>query len=314
MDKNDFKNIIIERLPDSDCEVIEYTASRQPCKILCNKCKREFSRSRADSFLQRARDGFTDVCKWCETNSDRANKHNNLVNKLQTLNPNIECLNTQFKNSKESIQFHCKQCDTIFTKTPAAYLNVPKCPFCEQERIYKLDIDVIKKRTQSIWSDEYTVLSNEYNGKRHSSNRILVKHNVCGFCWSVNVFNFLQKGKGCPKCAASKPEKEIRKWLENNNFSFEEQKVINYKNHNFRFDFCITINGQIKMLEYHGNQHFIPVSIWGGEEGLKKQQLYDSLKEEYCKKNNIELIILKDGITPLLNDELAQRLRGQAIE
>lgn len=261
MNKEDFKNIILKRLPNSDCEVVEYTASRQPCKIICNKCKREFNRSRADSFLQRARDGFTDVCRYCEKNSDKNFMHNNLVNKLQILNSNIECLNTRFENRQEKIQFHCKKCDTIFIKSPAAYIVTPKCPFCEQQTNYRLDIDTIRKRNGLIWGNEYTILSDEYHGKRHNSNMILVKHNICGFCWSVNVFNFLQKKKGCPRCAASKPEKIIRKWLEDNDFSFEEQKVINYENHNFRFDFYLNINGITKIIEYNGLQHYKPIEI-----------------------------------------------------
>ena len=312
MTKDEFKQIILERLPESDCEIKTFTASRQPCVIICNNCKRELSKTRADSFLQRARSGFKNVCNFCDSSSERNVKRNILINKIQTSNPLIKCLDFNFKNIKQPVNFYCSKCNIVFSKSPSAYLDTPKCPNCEQQRVYKLNIDIIKRRCKEIWGNEYTVLSDDYRGNRHSNNKIMVKHNKCGFCWSIEVFNFLQKKKGCPRCDASKPEKEIRKWLEENNYNFDEQKVISYAGHNFRFDFYIHINNNIiKIIEYNGPQHYYAIDKYGGEEELKKQQLYDSLKAEYCERNNIELIILSGDVSSLLTYELAQRLNSQ---
>lgn len=43
-------------------------------------------------------------------------------------------------------------------------------------------------------------------------------------------------------------------------------------------------------IEYQGQQHYIPIKHWGGEEGLKQRQLSDKRKIELCKKNNYTLI------------------------
>ena len=44
-------------------------------------------------------------------------------------------------------------------------------------------------------------------------------------------------------------------------------------------------------IEYNGKQHYEqPKGNWGS---IEKIQKYDNLKKEYCKKNNIPLIIIK---------------------
>ena len=61
-----------------------------------------------------------------------------------------------------------------------------------------------------------------------------------------------------------------------------------------RFDFAVfDDDGDIDFLiQYQGIQHYKPKSKFGGMTGLKKQQFYDMRKREYCKKHNINLILI----------------------
>ena len=61
-----------------------------------------------------------------------------------------------------------------------------------------------------------------------------------------------------------------------------------------RFDFAVfDDNGDIDFLiEYQGIQHYQPKSKFGGIAGLRKQQYYDMLKRDYCKKHNIPLVLI----------------------
>lgn len=43
-------------------------------------------------------------------------------------------------------------------------------------------------------------------------------------------------------------------------------------------------------IECDGQQHFNPVSVFGGKEAFRKQQQNDEIKNQYCKDNNITLI------------------------
>ena len=57
------------------------------------------------------------------------------------------------------------------------------------------------------------------------------------------------------------------------------------------FDFGVYENDKILyLIEFQGIQHYQAVDIFGGEEQFQLQCKYDSLKEEYCKKNKIPLI------------------------
>jgi hypothetical protein len=42
-------------------------------------------------------------------------------------------------------------------------------------------------------------------------------------------------------------------------------------------------------IEYQGDQHFLPIPFFGGEEGLKQRLILDSRKEKLCHENNCKL-------------------------
>ena len=65
----------------------------------------------------------------------------------------------------------------------------------------------------------------------------------------------------------------------------------------------------ILILEYDGEQHFKSVDYFGGKEELRDTQYRDSLKDKYCKENNIPFIRFnykqsENDITDLLLKQL----------
>ena len=80
--------------------------------------------------------------------------------------------------------------------------------------------------------------------------------------------------------------------------NFKEQysfpDLIGQGGHALRFDFAVfDDNDQLEFLiQYQGIQHYKPKSVFGGMSGLRKQQYYDMQKREYCKKNNIKLVLI----------------------
>ena len=70
-------------------------------------------------------------------------------------------------------------------------------------------------------------------------------------------------------------------------YSFDDCK---YKN-KLKCDFAVLRNGKVDFLiEYDGQQHFTPISIFGGVEAFNQTIIRDQIKDEYCKKNNINLL------------------------
>lgn len=46
-------------------------------------------------------------------------------------------------------------------------------------------------------------------------------------------------------------------------------------------------------IEFDGQQHYISIDRWGGDNGLKTRQIRDEIKNKYCENNNIILIRIK---------------------
>ena len=90
-------------------------------------------------------------------------------------------------------------------------------------------------------------------------------------------------------------ENYVKTILENMNVEFQPQYTFDdCKNaYVLRFDFGIIHNGELLgLIEYDGKQHFEPVEFFGGEEGFRKTQKRDKIKNTYCQVHNIPLLRL----------------------
>ena len=62
-----------------------------------------------------------------------------------------------------------------------------------------------------------------------------------------------------------------------------------------KIEFKVDKNGNLKyIIEYNGEQHYIFNKFMHlTQEGFETHKLRDKLKEDYCKKNNIPLYIIR---------------------
>lgn len=97
---------------------------------------------------------------------------------------------------------------------------------------------------------------------------------------------------GCSQ--RSSGELKILNILQSNDINFKEQYCIPELSKYMKFDFAIFDDeNEIQLLiEYNGEQHYNPIEKWGGEEKLAIQQERDNRKIEYCKNNNIPLLVI----------------------
>ncbi len=92
----------------------------------------------------------------------------------------------------------------------------------------------------------------------------------------------------------SKGVLKIEQLLKNYHIPFNQEQSFESckspKNNLMKFDFYVN---NAYLIEYDGEQHFIPSSFGGslsGKERLKIQKEYDNIKNKWCKDNNIPLI------------------------
>lgn len=85
-------------------------------------------------------------------------------------------------------------------------------------------------------------------------------------------------------------EKKIIEYLDKRSIKYSHQHIFSdCKNiNNLRFDFFIS---NLNMcIEFDGRQHYESIEFFGGDEGLYKRKLNDSIKDKYCMDNEINLL------------------------
>lgn len=97
---------------------------------------------------------------------------------------------------------------------------------------------------------------------------------------------------------SSRGEIKIHEILSKANLVFKEEysfpELLSPSGHPLRFDFAVFDDcGDLDFLiEFQGVQHYEAKSKFGGMAGLRKQQLNDMRKREYCREHNITLVII----------------------
>ena len=202
----------------------------------------------------------------------------------------------KYINAKTKIKFKHNICGSVFYRIKFSaektinnsHILCPKC----SNITYKLDSSKMIEKINNTEYGEYLVLDESIE---NTSAKINLLHKKCNNFFKVNYNHFIHFGSRCPRCNESKGEKFLSKVLKSNNIPFVPQYnlVKNPKTNRWLKSDFVILNKEkepILILEYDGIQHFKVIDIFGGKEALKSTQYRDSVKDEYCKENNIPFI------------------------
>jgi hypothetical protein len=121
------------------------------------------------------------------------------------------------------------------------------------------------------------------------------------------------QGNGCAVCSESRGEKEIAKFLKENNINFERQKKFSDCKNIFELPFDFYIQSLRTFIEFDSKQHFEPIKHFGGLENFNRLQENDKIKTNYCEDNYINLIRIRydqiDQIHQILWSHLKERIK-----
>lgn len=174
--------------------------------------------------------------------------------------------------------------------------NTTGCPNCGVERTSnskRLNTESFIKKAHLVWKDLYDYSEVKYIDSRTKIKVICKKHQEA---FMVTPNNHL-KNRGCPICKESRRERLISNILKSEHILFKREKTfedlyISRKQWKLRFDFYIPhLN---LLIEYDGKHHFVEDCFI---KDLKEVQHRDSIKNEYCLKNNIPLLRLPYTLT-----------------
>lgn len=102
-----------------------------------------------------------------------------------------------------------------------------------------------------------------------------------------------------------------------NGITYEREKSVTIKGKNHKFDFYIP--SYSLFIEYDGQQHFMPIEAWGGEDALNRRIERDNLKNSYVESINKSLVRVPytcdtyDKVANVINKESKLLLRTDII-
>lgn len=117
---------------------------------------------------------------------------------------------------------------------------------------------------------------------------ICKKHGV----FKILPYNFIN-GQGCSKCNSSKGERAIREWLTAHHIYFLEQKKFKWCKNKMLLPYDFYIPSLNLLIEFNGEQHYKPISYFGGSQRLRNTQINDKIKTDSAKTNGYALIRIK---------------------
>ena len=218
----------------------------------------------------------------------------------------------EYPKSKNKLRCKCDCGNEIIVSRNDVITNHTKSCGCLQKEIMRK----IRTTNDSGYISEYGVkIHKPY--KRNKKGQMLWE---CECSCGNNFYDLparIKNGhvRSCGCLISSSMETYIQKFLENNNVKYINQYTfedcLNKKGNRLRYDFAIINNNKIfYLIEYDGKQHFEPVEYFGGNDSFKLRQEYDSIKDEYCKINNIPLLRLPYYLS---NEDIKNKIQEKII-
>ena len=194
-----------------------------------------------------------------------------------------------YKRSLLKVKIGCKTHGEFLIR-PNDHLSGQGCTQCGKQ-----SCSDSKRKDVSILIGEFSKL----NGNLYDYSKVIYKNNGTKIkitCKKHGAFEQTAKshlkGDGCPKCTSSKGERRIIALLDKYNIRYEFQRTFNgclsINKVKLKFDFYLPEYN--RCVEFDGEQHYKAVEYFGGTDGFNKLKENDNIKNEYCYKNNIELI------------------------
>lgn len=234
-------------------------------------------------YMSNIKRGFSKSCGCIEKESRHHRKHNkNLLGKKYGKLTVIEQLEV---NSKGHMEWLCKcECggNRIVTTGKLTGQRVKSCG-CDN---YDSNAVNLSGRVFGMLT---VIKPSLYDNQKHRRTWECVCS--CGNTIVATTSDLVAHNtQSCGCTHISHNERLIADILKEESILFETQfRFKNCKNiRQLPFDFYLPDYNVV--IEYDGKQHFEPIDFFGGDVGFQKRKNNDSIKNEFCKANNIQLI------------------------
>lgn len=273
-----FKQRIKERFPTEIFTILSYKTIGEPLEIKCEDCGQIIKVSKANNFLAKNKVWGCMYCKGLHLK--REEKINELLQKYLIIS------DSEIKGTHRIYVLKCKTCGHIRKTYFSNFIKNPQCG-CETG-VYRRTKEEFNQDFLKKTNNEY-VLEEDFRGMLK---KISIKHLSCGFVFKIRPSDLFYNGTGkCPKCYQKESANctFITSLLEKIPVHFEKEVRVGETRQFFDFflkDYKIAI-------EYNGEQHYSFNSKFHRcQEDFELQIERDNRKKEYCKNNNLKLIVI----------------------
>ena len=270
-----------------DYTQIIYINSKTKITIKCNTCKIIFEQQ-PYSHLK----GYG--CNNCSINNRKLTTQC-FINKAKEIhNDKYNYDLTNYLSTNEIVNIKCNSCNKIFEQIAGLHLSGSGgclCNYYEELRLkYEKEFYIKAKK---IHNNKYIYDLVEYF---NTNTKIKIICKKCKKIFEQSPNKHLQ-GKGCSYCNFSKGElkcEEILEYIEYVKEVIPQFRFDNCRNiYPLPFDFKVILNNcKYFLIEYQGIQHYESTTFFSHEK-LEDIQKRDKIKYDYCKNNNIDLLVIK---------------------
>lgn len=263
-----------------------YINSKQQLNIRCG-CGEVFKRN-----MEKINSRKSATCKICSSKRGASNRlmdFNEIKKQIEELGGKL--VSEDYINAKTPLILECPICKKEFEREWQVIQKhktviCKSCSCAKSNEENKVDIEEIRALVEELGSK---LLSEKYSNR----NENLKIECGCGRKLNRNYATILGKQNvRCRVCTKdiSNGEYKILKLLEKNNIEFNMEHIFDdcRSVRPLKFDFYIPkLN---TCIEFDGEFHYIINKRMGGVNKLISTKIRDTIKNDYCKRNNINLI------------------------
>ena len=286
---------------DYDYSKVDYKGSKEKVCIICNKI--DVTGNIHGEFWQEA-NSHKYHGKGCPKCANLLKTTSLFINEAKQIHGNkYDYSKVKYIHSKEKVEIVCKKHGS-FWQTPSNHLRGLGCPLCNTGFIHKKEQETWIKQANKTHNGFYDYSLVNYTSCNAKVTIICPIHGE----FEQIAYSHIQ-GKGCPRCILKSQNKVLLKLKE----SFPDDEFL----WEYTCDWLEKQRIDIFMpkynigIEYHGEQHYIPIKAWGGQLMLEETKRRDRLKLEKCKQNNVVLFYLKYDYTENDFNTLINNIRNK---
>jgi len=194
--------------------------------------------------------------------------------------------------SHDKVWFKCLEYGhNYYITVNAFYQGGNRCKYCSNKEILIGFNDLATTHSYLLKEWDYIknkILPTQITAK--SNKKIYWLCQDCKNSWITTPHSRVSQLSGCCQCESSNGEKQIYNILNKYNINYTQEFRFNNCRYKKPLPFDFYLSDLNILIEYQGSQHYIGWS--NNKKSLQQIQQRDSIKQQYCKDNNIKLIII----------------------